>query len=210
MRCFSHPVLYLVTHRRNMDVELFLSTIFQAVLGGVGVVQLREKEASFHEFCNVAEKLLEFLRPRGVPLIINDRVDVAHAVSADGVHVGQSDIAASEARAVLGSRAIIGLTINTVEQVGAIRGLDIDYVAVSPVFATQTKTDCGPPFGIQPLKELCRLSAHPVVAIGGINRENITQIVRCGVQGVAVASAVFDAPCPQSAAQELVRKLERG
>jgi thiamine-phosphate pyrophosphorylase len=201
--------LYLVTHRGDLPLEEFFRIIRQSIEGGVKIVQLREKESSAYEMIAMGKHLLSFLKPLGIPLIINDRVDVAHAVQADGVHLGQSDLKVAEARAILGNQAIIGLSVETVEQALAASEEEVDYLAASPVFATQTKNDCNKPWGLNGLKALCSITRHPIVAIGGIVEDNIENVLNCGVGGVAVISALFKAPCPTAAAIALSRKINR-
>jgi thiamine-phosphate pyrophosphorylase len=167
------------------------------------MVQLREKEASAEELAALGARLLALLRPYGVPLLINDRADVAHAIGADGVHIGQSDTSAYEARSLLGPRALIGLSVETMQQAQAANAAPVSYVAASPVFATCTKQDCAPPWGLEGLKTLCAFSRHPVVAIGGIHVENAEQVWACGPAGIAVVSAILRAPCPRTAASQL-------
>lgn len=195
--------LYLVTHRGSFDLDSFFKIIAAAVEGGVTLVQLREKECSAQEMIDIGKHLLHLLQPLNIPLIINDRVDVAHAVQADGVHLGQSDLSVSEARAILGPQAIIGLSVESLEQARNATRENVDYLAASPVFETKTKTDCTQPWGLQGLNELCSLSKHPIVAIGGINETNVAQVKACGVSGVAVVSAIFDAPCPKTTAHRM-------
>ncbi len=192
--------LYLVTNRGTLALEDFFRIIRQSIDGGVKVVQLREKEASAREMCAIGRSLHSFLKPLGIPLIINDRVDVAHAVNADGVHLGQSDLSVAEARAILGKQAIIGLSVETIEQAIAASDEDVDYLAASPVFQTKTKSDCSRPWGLEGLKQLCSISRHPIVAIGGINETNVEKILDCGAAGVAIVTAIFNAPCPKTAA----------
>ena len=163
--------LYLVTDREGQNLENFFRIIRESIEGGVTVVQLREKEASARETIEIGRRLLAMLKPLGVPLIINDRVDVAHAIKADGVHLGQTDLGAADARAILGPGAIIGLSVETADQVTEAQ--DVDYLAASPVFLSQTKTDCSKPWGLEGLRRVCALSRHPVVAIGGISAANV-------------------------------------
>lgn len=200
--------LYLVTQRTSNDIDFFFKTILAAVEGGVTIVQLREKEISARDFIDIGKKLLCLLKPLNIPLIINDRVDIAHSIRADGVHLGQSDLSVSEARAILGKQAFIGLSVENLDQAKTVLKEDVDYLAVSPLFHTKTKTDCSTPWGLQGLKELCTLSKHPVIAIGGINETNAKQVIECGAQGVAVVSAIFNAPCPKTAARRIKNALE--
>lgn len=200
--------LYLVTERGNLPLETFFKIIQSAIDGGVNIIQLREKQASAREMIFVAKQLHAFTKPLGIPLIINDRVDVAHAVGAEGVHLGQSDLSVSDARAILGKEKIIGLSVESLEQAWIAQKEDVNYLAASPTFHTQTKLDCQPAWGLQGLKQLCNDSHHPIVAIGGINETNIKNVRDCGVAGVAVISAIFNAPCPQTAANRLLTGMK--
>lgn len=201
--------LYLVTQREGFSMDDFINIIRQAIEGGVEIVQLREKKASFQEMCEVGSALQSLLIQRNIPLIINDRVDVALEIGAAGVHLGQSDFPVREARGILGKEALIGLSIETVDQLMEAQHFDIDYVAASPVFSTQTKNDCSPAWGLEGLKKICSLSRHPVIAIGGINEENIEEVIKCGAAGVALVSAIFNAPSPKKAAEILANKMRK-
>ena len=176
----------------------------EAIAGGATMVQLREKECSTAEFIALARELKESLQPLGIPLIINDRIDVALAVDADGVHIGQSDMPYETARALLGKEKIIGLSVETMEEVIAANALDVDYIGISPVYATPTKTDTLTPFGLEGIEEVMRLSRHRCVAIGGMNRDTIGEVIARGVEGVAVVSAIVAAESPRNASEELV------
>ena len=167
------------------------------------MVQLREKECSTAEFIQLARELKAALAPLGIPLIINDRVDVALAVDADGVHIGQSDMPYATARKLLGSDKIIGLSVETMDEVVAANALDVDYIGISPVYATPTKTDTLTPFGLDGVDEVMRCSRHRCVAIGGMNRDTVGEVIAHGVEGVAVVSAIVAAPSPREAAAEL-------
>lgn len=203
--------LYLVTSRVIKEgilaPEDFFRTILQSIEGGVRIVQLREKKAPARDMVAMGKRLLSFLQPLGIPLLINDRVDVAHAIHADGVHLGQSDLTVAEARAILGKDAIIGLSVATIEDAIAARDAEVDYLAASPVFSTATKLDCDRPWGLDGLRQLCSHSPHPIVAIGGINEANVGEVAACRVAGVAVVSAIFQAPCPKTAAKNLASNL---
>lgn len=201
--------LYLVTHRGSLSLEDFFRIILQSIEGGVKIVQLREKEASAREMISIGKRLHVLLKPFGIPLIINDRVDVAHAIQADGVHLGQSDLSVDEARAILGEEAIIGLSVETVEQVRTSSNQRVDYIAASPVFSSKTKTDCYQPWGVEGLKEICAISTHPIVAIGGIDVTNVHDILDCGVSGIAVVSSIFNASCPKTAAINLSKRISQ-
>lgn len=200
--------LYLVTNRERLKLEIFFNFILESIKGGVTIVQLREKETSAQEIMLIGKKLLLLLKPLRIPLIINDRVDVAHAIGADGVHLGQSDLPPSEARAILGKEAIIGLSVESLSQAKAAAEEDIDYIAASPLFHTTTKSNYSEPWGLNGLKQLCAISPHPVIAIGGIHENNVKEIMACGAKGVAVVSAIFNAPCPKTAALKLINSIK--
>ncbi len=195
--------LYLVTDRGlslGRDLE---TVVLQAVKGGVTLVQLREKDIDTREFIALGLRLKAALEGSGVPLLINDRVDVALAVDADGVHIGQSDMPYDIARRLLGPDKIIGLSVETMEEVVQANDLDVDYVAVSPVFATHTKTDTLTPFGYEGLERACRLTRHPICGIGGMNADTVGRAIACGADGVAVVSAISSAPDPCLASKNL-------
>lgn len=200
--------LYLVTCRENLELETFFSIVEAAAAAGVGIVQLREKHTDAREVVAIAKRLQSFLKPMKIPLIINDRVDIAYAVKADGVHLGQDDLSVAEARAILGREAIIGLSVSTIAEAMEGQKQQVDYLAASPLFATPTKSDCNAPWGLEKLQNLVAISRHPIVAIGGINEANIQQVMACGVAGVAVVSAIFNAPCPQIATHTLLQKIQ--
>ena len=198
-----NSTLYLVTDRGlslGRDLEWI---VLEAVRGGVGMVQLREKEASTREFIELAVRLKSALAGTGVPLLINDRVDVALAADADGVHIGQSDMPYEMARRLLGPSKIIGLSAENMNEVREAEALDIDYLAISPVYATPTKTDTSAPFGLEGLSEAASISRHPLVAIGGMNERTAADAVRAGASGIAVVSAIMSAPDPCAAASRL-------
>lgn len=195
--------LYLVTDR---DLSLGRPLEFiveEAIKGGVTMVQLRETRCSTLEFYQLALQLKALLKPQNIPLIINNRADIALAVDADGLHIGQSDLPWQVARQLLGPDKIIGLSVETLQQARAANELDIDYIGISPVFATPTKTDTAPPFGLDGVKAVCTVSRHPTVAIGGINSTNAAQIIANGANGVAVVSAISAAKDPRKSAQLL-------
>ena len=195
--------LYLVTDRPLSGGRDMAWIVREAAAGGVTMVQLREKECSTAEFIALARELKRALSPLGIPFIINDRVDVALAVDADGVHIGQSDMPYDVARRLLGPDKIIGLSVETMEEVIAANALDVDYIGISPVYATPTKTDTLAPFGLEGIEEVMRLSRHRCVAIGGMNRTTIGEVIARGVEGVAVVSAIVAADSPREASEEL-------
>ena len=200
--------LYLVTDRPLSLGRSLEEIVSKAVAGGVTMVQLREKEASTKEFIDLAIRLKEILKPYNVPLIINDRVDVALAADADGVHIGQSDMPYEIARKLLGPDKIIGLSVENMDEVLEANELDVDYIGISPVYATQTKTDTAVPFGLEGLKEAVRISLHPTVAIGGMNMRTAAEVMQTGCDGIAVVSAISSAEDVTEASRELKEVVE--
>lgn len=195
--------LYLVTDRGLCGRRSVEDVVLMAAKGGAAIVQLREKGLPTRSFLEQASRIKEILSPLNVPLIINDRIDVALAVGADGVHIGQEDMPYEVARRLMGSRAIIGLSVETWEDVEKAQELDVDYLGVSPVFETPTKTDTKGAWGLTGLARIKAFSRHPLVAIGGLHRANAEAAVRAGADCIAVVSAVCSAPDPLSAAREL-------
>ena len=188
--------LYLVTDRDLCGDKPLEEVVLQAVRGGAACVQLREKNVSTRFFINEAARIKSRLAPFYVPLIINDRVDVALAAGADGVHVGQDDMPYAVARRLMGAKAIIGLSVETWEDVEKAQVLDVDYLGVSPVFQTPTKTDTKGSWGLQGLSRIRAWSRHPLVGIGGLNRSNAAEVILAGADSVAVVSAICAAPDP--------------
>lgn len=195
--------LYLVTDRPLSLGRPIEEIVREAVEGGVTMVQLREKECPTGEFVALARSLKATLAPLGVPLIINDRVDVALAADADGVHIGQSDMPYEDARRLMGPNKIIGLSVENFNDLERANSLDVDYVGISPVYGTPTKCDTAEPFGLEGLRKAVAKSLHPTVAIGGMNSSTIGEVMAAGADGVAVVSAICSAPSPRKAAQEL-------
>ena len=195
--------LYLVTDRACCGDRPLEWVVDQAVQGGAACVQLREKHLATRPFVELARALKARLAPAGVPLIINDRLDVALAAGADGLHVGQSDMPCAIVRQYLGQGAILGLSVETWADVDQAEGLDLDYLGVSPVFATPTKTDTLAPWGLDGLRRLRERTRLPLVAIGGLNPGNAAQVIRAGADSLAVVSALCASPDPLGAAREL-------
>jgi thiamine-phosphate pyrophosphorylase len=195
--------LYLVTDTLCCRGRRLCDVVASAVQGGVTCVQLREKELSTRAFIEQARALQDVLAPRSIPLVINDRVDVAVAVGADGVHLGQGDMPVPQARALLPPHVFIGLSVDRLAQVHDAALFDVDYLAVSPVFATATKQDVAPPWGLSGLQQVRRATTKPLVAIGGIHAGNAAQVRAAGADGLAVVSAICGAADPQQAAISL-------
>lgn len=195
--------VYLVTDRGALGGRDLFSVVGRAVAGGVRLVQLREKRAATREFVELARGLVALLRPLGARLIINDRVDVALAVDADGVHVGQDDMHPADVRALLGPGKIVGLSVTGEDEARAARGEPVDYLGAGPVFATMTKLDAGAPQGLTGLARMLALAEVPVVAIGAVTAANAASVMATGTSGVAVVSAICSADDPLAAAKAL-------
>ncbi len=195
--------LYLVTDDQQ-DLATLKRVVKKAVEGGVTMVQVREKHGDVRAFIERAQAVKDILKDTDVPLIINDRLDVALAVDADGVHLGQSDMPATIARELIGPNKILGLSIENEEQLTEADSLPIDYIGLSAIFATPTKTNTKKHWGIDGLKMALETTSLPIVAIGGINESNIPQLSATGVHGLALVSAICHAEDPKAASEYLL------
>ncbi|ATJ84548.1 thiamine phosphate synthase [Halomonas beimenensis] len=198
--------LYLVTDPDLCAAHGLQETVLAAVRGGVSVVQLRDKHVSDAELVPLARRLKTALAGSGVPLIINDRLEVALASGADGLHIGQDDGEVADARAALGPEAILGLSVQTLDQLARIDKGRLDYLGLGPVFATPTKGDHAEPLGFEGLAELVAASPLPSVAIGGLKAEHVPAVRRAGADGLAVVSAICGTPDPEAAARAFPRR----
>ena len=194
--------LYLVTDKSD-DVEGFLKTIEDGIKGGVSVVQIREKTAETLDFYNLALKVKEITAKYNVPLIINDRVDVALAIDADGVHVGQSDMPCDVTRRLIGEDKILGVSAATIEEAQKAEKDGADYIGTGAVFPTATKDDA-PKITKKDLKDVVDSINIPVVAIGGITLENAHELSDTGIAGLSVVSAIMSAENPKKSSEELL------
>ncbi len=197
--------LYLVTDRDLCGGRPLMEVVRAAVAGGAAWVQLREKNLTTRAFVEEAAAVKASLAPHKVPLIINDRLDVALAIGAEGVHIGQDDMPYPLARAILGKGKLIGLSVETWEDVAAAEKWDVDYLGISPVFATPTKTDTKGSWGLEGIARIRAFSRHSLVAIGGLHAANAGAAVQAGADAIAVVSAICAAPDPLQAARELCR-----
>lgn len=207
METLRDYTLYLVTDRR-LATQPLEQAVEQAISGGCTMVQLREKELSSREFLETALRVQDITRRYGVPLLINDRVDIALAAGADGVHIGQKDLPCKVVRRLLGADKIIGVSAATVQEAKTAEQDGADYLGVGAVNATSTKADTRvvtPPL----LKEIKASVTVPVVAIGGICRENLTKLAGTGIDGIAVVSAVLAQPDIRTAAHDLKAQFRR-
>jgi thiamine-phosphate pyrophosphorylase len=196
--------VYVLTDRRACPERALVDVVRAAVRGGATVVQLRDKGASTRQMIDLGRALLQVTRPAGVPLIVNDRADVALAIDAEGVHVGQDDMPAPLARQIIGPGRILGVSAGTVDEARRAVRDGADYLGVGDVYGTPTKADAGVPIGVDGLAEIVRAVAIPVVAIGGITHDNAPAAIEAGAAGVAVISAVFGSADPEAAARRLV------
>ena len=194
--------LYLVTDRQLMSTDTLEQAVCQAIEGGCTLVQLREKDCSSREFYLSALRIKEVTDRMGVPLIINDRVDIALAVGAAGVHVGQNDLPAAQVKRIA-PELIVGVSARTVEDAKKAQQDGADYLGVGAMFSTSTKKDAQT-IGIERLKEITQTVSIPVVAIGGIKKENAHLLRDTGIQGIAVVSAVIAQSDIRGAARELM------
>ena len=203
------PTLYLVTDPRLGAPRPLVETVAAAVSGGVTLVQLRDPDAPTRALVETARALVALLRPLGVPLIVNDRVDVALAADADGVHVGQSDMHPSDARALIGPDRILGLSITDASEMRPADLAPVDYIGVGPIYLQATKPNAAPPIGPEGLTAIRALTRLPIVAIGGVGPANAEVLIRAGADGLSVVSALMAAPDPAMAARELTAAIAR-
>ncbi len=201
--------LHLVTDRPLCMGRDLLDIIGKAVAGGITVVQLREKDCTTRAFVELARAVKASLLPHKIPLIINDRADIALATGAQGLHVGQTDMPYKDARQIMGPDAIIGLSVENAQQVVDANTLDCDYLGVGPVFSTQTKPDAAPPIGLEGLSHIRTITSHTLVGIGSIHGKNADRVIAAGADGVAVVSAICSQDDPTLAARELMASVRK-
>jgi thiamine-phosphate pyrophosphorylase len=199
--------LYLVIGPDTTAGRDVTAVALAAVRGGATMVQLRYKTGTA-EIMQAAREVIEVLRPTGVPVIINDRVDLARALGAQGIHLGQNDTSPTEAREILGEDAIVGLSITAADQVKNVDPTVVDYLGVGPVFETGSKPDAAPPLGLEMLSQIAGGVRLPVAAIGGITEANAASVIRAGADGLAVISAICAADNPEAAARALMAKID--
>jgi thiamine-phosphate pyrophosphorylase len=195
--------VYLVTDRQLCGARGVIETVRQAIAAGATMVQLRDPLAKTRALVEEARALAAILRPAGIPFIVDDRVDVAMAAQADGVHLGQSDMSVADARALIGRQPILGLSITALADLAASDLDGIDYLGVGPVYATATKSDAAPAMGLAGLAAVRAATSLPIVAIGGIDRANAADVIATGADGIAVVSAI----CAAADAGEATRHL---
>lgn len=203
MKCDPKDLLlYAVTDRHWLNGRTLVDVVKESLDGGVTMIQLREKSLDAGKFLEEAKELQALCRERHVPFIVNDNVDIAKAMDADGVHVGQDDMAALDVRAKLGPDKLIGVSAHTVEEALLAEKQGADYLGVGAVFPTSSKSDVGE-MSYETLKAICKAVSIPVVAIGGISGENVGKLAGSGICGVAVISAIYAAKDVKAAAADL-------
>ncbi len=200
--------LYLVTDPRLTAGRGLEETVAAAVKGGVTIVQLRDPQAHGRALVAQARALKALLTPLGIPLLVNDRVDVALAAGADGVHLGQDDMSAKDARALLGPDRIIGLSVGSPQEFSASDLAGVDYLGTGPVNATGTKANAGAAIGAAGIASVRALTTLPIVGIGGVDAAITADVIRAGADGIAVVSALCGANDPEAAARLLREKVE--
>lgn len=196
--------LYLVTDKRNKTDAEFLEIIEEAIKGGTTVVQIREKEGETLDFYNLALKVKEITSKYNVPLIVNDRIDVALAIKSEGVHIGQTDMPADVARSLIGDEMILGVSASTVKEARKAEKDGADYIGTGAVFPTATKDDA-PSITKDDLKEVTGSINIPTVAIGGITLENASELAGTGIAGISVVSAIMNSKDPKTASENLLK-----
>ncbi len=199
--------LYFITDR-NLTKKTIIFDVISAINAGVKIIQYREKELSTREMYQEAKAIREITKDKGTILIINDRIDIALAVDADGVHIGQDDMPFEIAKEILGADKIIGLTVHNIEEAILGEKLGADYLGVSPIFSTTTKKDAGKPAGLELIKKVKENVKTPLVAIGGINYDNVDEVLKTGIRNVAVISAIVTKDDVESECRKFMRKIK--
>lgn len=195
--------LYLITDRSFLKGRSLKTVVEDSILGGATMVQVREKNISTREFFKVALEVKEVTDHYKIPLIINDRIDIAQAINADGVHLGQDDMPLKIARKILGKNKIIGISAGTLEEALEAERDGADYLGIGAIFYTGTKKDIDVPLGIETLKDIYQNINIPAVAIGGINENNFREVLATGVNGISIISAILGKEDIKAAARSL-------
>jgi thiamine-phosphate pyrophosphorylase len=196
--------VYLVTDRKQTGGRDLVEVLSQALRAGIRAIQLREKDLDTLEVYRLGERLLSLTRPAGAALIVNDRVDVAMALGADGVQLTRKSLPPKEARALVGPGVLLGVSCHSLPDVGeAVEG-GADFVVLGPIYATPSKSPYGPPLGVDVLRHASAVCPLPIVAIGGVNALRVPEVIGAGADGVAVISSVLAAPDPAAAASEIL------
>ena len=200
--------LTLVTDKQDTLLEQYLEFICQCAQSGITAVQLREKNLNYKALLDFGRQLQKILQPHDIPLIVNDNVKLAYELNADGVHLGQSDGCILKARELLGPTKIIGITIDSVEQFHIANNFPVDYVGIGAIFATKHKSNIATIWGCEGLKYFATLTSHPIIAIGGIDQNNVSQVMQSGAQGIAAIGVFHDAEEPKTTTKQLRQIIE--
>lgn len=199
--------LYVIIDRRMMRGRLPIQVVREAIAGGVTAIQLREKEMESRDLYNLASSIREVAKKRRVLFLVDDRVDIAKACNADGVHLGEKDLPIKIARKLLGRNKIIGATVRNLSQALKAQREGADYLSLGPIFSTKTRKDLPLPRGLKTITRIKKKIKIPLIAIGGINRNNVARVIRAGADGVAVVSAVVGAENVRKATRELLSRI---
>ena len=206
MKDLKHLNFYLITYS-SLSKKGIISDVENAIKAGCKIVQYREKKKNTKEMISEAKRLEEICRGKAI-FLINDRIDIAIAVNADGVHLGQEDIPVDIARSIIGNEKIIGLTVHNVNEAIIAKEQSVDYIGLAPIFNTDTKKDSKAPCGINMIKEIKNSVDLPIIAVGGINQNNVTDVVINGADGIAVVSAVLDSDDVYNSVKNFINKIE--
>jgi thiamine-phosphate pyrophosphorylase len=198
--------LYAITPD-DVETGLMLEMVAEALESGITVLQVRRKKASAEDLLGQTERILEMARERGIPVLVNDQLDVAISAGADGAHLGQEDLSLEEARTIAPEGMVIGVSVHDPQEARAAEEQKADYVAVGPVYSTPSKVT-GPPGGVDLVRSIRRAAAGPVIAIGGIGPENVREVLDAGADGVAVISAIFGGPSVRARVGEFKQAIE--
>jgi len=201
--------LYVIIDRRMIKGKSSIRVTREAITGGATAIQLREKEMESRDLCHLASSLKKVAKKKKALFIVNDRIDIAQAADADGVHLGQEDLPIKIARKLLGRNKIIGVTVRNLSQALRAQKEGADYVSLGPIFSTRTKKNLPPPRGLKVIAQIKEKIKIPLIAIGGINRDNVAKVMRAGADGVAVASAVVGAKNVRKSTQELLKQIRK-
>jgi thiamine-phosphate pyrophosphorylase len=207
---FTLPRVYPITDKRIAQASTHLSVVKELVRGGATLVQIRDKETPARQLIADIRRCIDFARPRGVKILVNDRCDLVLCTDADGVHLGQDDLPAGVARRLLGSERVIGYSTHSPAQARIGAAEPVQYIGFGPIYETTTKPGANPVTGLRTLKRVCAAVAKPVVAIGGIGLEQIPEVFDCGAASVAVISALLSARSIPRMMDRFIRATERG
>lgn len=200
--------LYVITDKK-LGKRSIEEAVCKAIAGGATIVQYREKDADTLEIIRVANEVHKITKAAGIPLIINDWIDVALAVDAEGVHIGQEDMSSSVVRKIIGARKLLGVSVKTVSEASSAVKDGANYLGVGDIFGTTSKDNAGEPIGLEMLKKIAESVSIPIVGIGGITKINAGSVIESGADGIAVISAIIGNPDPEKEARELLAIIKK-